>query len=454
MRIDTQRPRASQLNVKFVNILKLEAIMNIKTSLIFLFIIVFICCCSPAKIILPTRGTVIDNTSGSPIAGATVVRTVLISYPTLGGDSTSTLEIQESETDENGKFTFKEGTYLVSPINNGLEYEYSTVAPGYYVDSRNKQSNYLFSKVISLSKLNYYLPLFRYSVGDYSFSLEGNSRQKLEQKMKKFRFVQLSSLGVFNTIEDAKFVKIFANKDKIKAFDAKNLKLYEWNSDGVLIKSIKDDFYIKDRIIENIKSVQEQLEKHMRTNDQISKEEKHIIDELYNIDKTNICCIAEGGKTQYTIIAFNNGKNIVYLVTRHPSRNGRRVYRTTFGEPYKNFYPTKWVPTLNNNRATACDVLWGHTLYVAFEKEGIRKYHLPGAYEGNDKPLNEDHFWMSSKEIYNDEPDISNTFLDIAVGEIKLDNCWGSTPVIYAVNGSNKIFRFGKNGRPDMRIAF
>ena len=63
--------------------------------------------------------------------------------------------------------------------------------------------------------------------------------------MKKFRFVQLSSLGVFNTIEDAKFVKIFANKDKIKAFDAKNLKLYEWNSDGVLIKSIKDDFYIK-----------------------------------------------------------------------------------------------------------------------------------------------------------------------------------------------------------------
>lgn len=424
--------------------------MNIKIILICLSLIFLLAFCSPVKIFFPTNGTVSDKTTGKPIAGATIERTVFTRHPNPGGYSSSELQIKESLTNKNGSFSFDGGFNFVFPLNDGLHYRLTTIAPGYYANAKNEISKFPKSVNIELTRLQYYLPLYYYSNGNYASSFEeGHVRPELEKNMKEFAFHSLSNNGVFTTIENAKFVRSFVNNGFIKAFDINSMKSYEWNDEGILQKEYDENLNIYKSKIDAIKIAKEILSKQLVGNNTISKEEKEIVEEINNINSSQIGCIAEGGHTQYTIIARKNGKDRVYLISRFPTRKGRRVFRTSFGRPHRAQRSREWTPPSYKKKVTACTVLWGHQLYVAYENEGIRRYSLPGSWGPKDEPLTEGRFWLKSKDVCTNE-----TFLDLSIGRIKRDDGYVSEPVIYAVSGDSNIYRFGTDGTPDMKIDF
>jgi len=102
---------------------------------------------------------------------------------------------------------------------------------------------------------------------------------------------------------------------------------------------------------------------------------------------------------------------------------------------------------------------YGPGLVLAFENDGIRRFHIPGTWERRDVPLREEPFWQNSRLVTIEAAGGSKSFSGLATGWINdeatgaLASVYGSA-AIYAVARGDKVFRFGDDGTPDERITF
>ena len=420
--------------------------------------------CFPVRLSLPIQGVVLDKETDKPVPGAAVGLSVTSSCFNFVHATTKRLQLDKAQSNQGGRFFIGGGVNNLLPNCLGWENKIVAAAPGYYVNELYPVDSigfgfplpirWLISVDVPLTRIKYLRHLRSYQkYGAAYFLSYPFTHRDLDTHSKSLGYKVIGQPGIFAAVENAAFIRLKIEGNKVYAISSSDGKIYGWDNIGDPVKLIgrggvlQDEKHI-DKRSKMIAGLRRNISSWKSKSSSKDQQTRLVLEGVLR-NESDIECIAPvyGGfvnNLSSVIITNKQGRHVVFLVAHFlPVPVKTAVFRASFAGSHI------------DGKVTACTADRNY-LFVAFEKKGIRKFLLPGkntlAKSSNQKArlLFEDRFFKASRSVSIDAPGGPRIFEDLEPG---LDYKTIET-VLYGVSGGDKIYRFEFDGTPDQQIEF